>query len=195
MAKLSILLFILAVITYVHAVAVNLKKQKTHKTPKNQKSLDLNDPNNPITVTVQSEDMFCLFLPRNQGQDIGSSEVDAIAFCNNFSPNAPNARIFPDGLIKTMCLGSGPGYVQMTGLIDGNVYLNATDGGGQYDINAPSGAVCHGYDSFVNLIEPNNGRFCIRCCDSSATSSKMCDTSRSTDGCVNIIQGKYEDCN
>ncbi|RIB27392.1 hypothetical protein C2G38_1953421 [Gigaspora rosea] len=143
-----------------------------------------------MTVTIQSEDMFCFFLPRNQGQDIGSSEVDAIAFCINYSPNALNAKIFPDGLVKTMYYDSGPGYVQMTGTIDGTVYLNSSDGGGQYDINAPSGASCHGYDSFVNLVEPNIGRFCIRCCDSSA--ANMCDTSRSTDGCEKIIGGRYD---
>jgi pyruvate-formate lyase len=42
--------------------------------------------------------------------------------------------------------------------------LNSSDDGGQYDIKAPKGASCAGWDYFVNLIEPSGKDYCIRCC-------------------------------
>lgn len=59
-------------------------------------------------------------------------------------------------------------YVQITGFFDRTKYdLQETDGGGQYDNHAkgkPVGAQCKGYNYFVNMIEPDLQRFCIRCC-------------------------------
>ncbi|KAF0452382.1 88 kda immunoreactive mannoprotein mp88 [Gigaspora margarita] len=155
--KLSLLIFILAVITSIHAIAVNVNK------------LDIRDEGDPITVTVEDETTFCSFLPRESGQTIGSSASNAVAYCSENTTNAPNARIFPDGFILTKHFASGDGYVQITGLIDGSIYVDPNDGGGQYDIKAPDGAQCTGYDTFVNLVEPDVGHFCIRCCKDSAS--------------------------
>ncbi|CAG8676714.1 4504_t:CDS:1 [Cetraspora pellucida] len=186
MEKLSILIFILVVITYVHAVAVDVNK------------LHIRAPGDPIVVTVESPNVFCSFLPRAPNTGIGASEGDAIAFCSVATVDAPNAGLFPSGLIRTMNFLKTDNYVQITGTINSNVYVVPTDGGGQYDINAPPGASCHGYERFVNLVEPNVqgqtepgvGRFCIRCCNG-PTAKDDCPTGRSTVGCENIIPGIY----
>ncbi|CAG8657268.1 10528_t:CDS:1, partial [Racocetra persica] len=158
MNKLSILVFIITVITYVHAVAVDVNKLYTR------------DSGDPIIATVESEKVFCSFLPRGPGIEIGASESDAIAFCSVPTVNAPNAAVFPKDLIRTMYFAQRDDYVQITGTINSNVYVVSTDPGGQYDPFAPQGASCHGYDTFVNLVEPNVdgsgiGHFCIRCCN------------------------------
>ncbi|RIB23125.1 hypothetical protein C2G38_2139891 [Gigaspora rosea] len=150
---------------------------------------DIRDEGDPITVTVENETVFCSFLPRVSGQTIGSSASNAVAYCTQNTTNAPNARIFPDGFILTKHFASGDGYVQITGLINGSIYVDPNDGGGQYDTKAPVGAKCTGYDSFVNLVEPDAGHFCIRCCKDAA--SDKCPTGRSEAGCESIIPGTY----
>ncbi|CAG8809287.1 9765_t:CDS:1, partial [Gigaspora rosea] len=74
-----------------------------------------------------------------------------------------------------------------TGTIDSSKYVDSTDEGGQYDTNAPSHALCAGFKKFVNLVEPDNEHFCIRCCNDGVS----CDVGRSTDGCESIIPGDY----
>ncbi|CAG8566226.1 1466_t:CDS:1, partial [Dentiscutata heterogama] len=154
MTKLFIILFVLAIVTNVHAVAVGVNNLQTR------------DGGDPITAVVLNETVFCSFLPRPPGQDIGISESDAVVFCSAHFVQFPNVNIFPDGFIQTMYYESGNGYVQITGLINGAVYTNPKDEGGQYDTKAPVGASCYGYDSFVNLVEPQItgkefGHFCI----------------------------------
>ncbi|KAF0489337.1 88 kda immunoreactive mannoprotein mp88 [Gigaspora margarita] len=167
----------LTFITSIHAIAVNVN------------TLNIRDEGDPITVTVESETVFCSFLPRVSGQNIGSSESNAVSYCTQNTTNAPNARTFPDGFIQTKHFANGTGYVQITGLINRSTYVVPNDGGGQYDINAPVGAKCTGYDLFVNLVEPDIGRFCIRCCKDAA--SDKCPTGRSEAGCESIIPGTY----
>ncbi|RIB17103.1 hypothetical protein C2G38_2017141 [Gigaspora rosea] len=173
MAKLSTLIFIFAIITYIHAVPLNVNKLNNRA----------NDGS--LTVTVESEEVFCSFLPRTQKESIGASEGDAIPFCTANTPNAPN--VFPDGFIKSKHFTQGENFVQVTGTIDSSLYVDSTDGGGQYDTNAPSGALCAGFNKFVNLVEPDNGHFCIRCCNDGAS----CDVGRSEAGCESIIPGDY----
>ncbi|CAG8470281.1 12470_t:CDS:2, partial [Acaulospora colombiana] len=138
-----------------------------------------------ITATLEDGSVFCSFLPPNYGGDISGSENDAIAFCNKPSPNAPGARIFPDGFIKSYHFATGDGYIQVTGTIHRDVYgLKKSDEGGQYDsVGAPPGAICANYDKFVNLVEPDIELFCIRCC----TDTSKCDTGYSENGCESII--------
>uniref|UniRef100_A0A1D1Z429 88 kDa immunoreactive mannoprotein mp88 n=1 Tax=Anthurium amnicola TaxID=1678845 RepID=A0A1D1Z429_9ARAE len=170
MAKLSTILVILAIVVSVHAAAVWVKRA-------------------PKTVTVESQAVFCSFLPKTPGEEIGDSEDDAIPFCTQANPaNAPGAKQFPTGFIKTAHFKKGTGFVQVTGTIDRTKYkLKKSDGGGQYDTNAPPGAVCKGFKKFVNLVEPDINRFCIRCC----TDTSKCPTGRSTDGCESVIPGDY----
>jgi hypothetical protein len=50
--------------------------------------------------------------------------------------------------------------------------LNSNDGGGQYDSSGgaggqgnPAGSKCLGYNHYVELVEPDANRACIKCCD------------------------------
>lgn len=171
MAKLSTLIIILAIVASAHAAAVWLSRAR------------------PQTVTVESKKVFCSFLPKTLGEEIGDSEDDAIPFCTEANPaNAPGAKKFPRGFIKSAHFVKKEGFVQITGTIDRTKYkLKKSDGGGQYDTKSPPGAICKGYKNFVNLIEPDINRFCIRCC----TDTKKCNTRKSTDGCAAIIHGDY----
>ncbi|KAM3582556.1 hypothetical protein VKS41_005201 [Umbelopsis sp. WA50703] len=144
------------------------------------------------TVVVNSN-VLCFFLPPTEGEDIADSEKTAIAFCDSAS-DAPGAKAFPSGFIQTAVYASGTGsgkYVQYTGLINPSKYdLSSSDEGGQYDNHdngSPPGSVCSGYPYYVNLVEPAEKDFCIRCCMSSAD----CPTGRSTAGCQSIIPGDY----
>ena len=140
-------------------------------------------------TAVVSPDIFCSFLPPQPGGNIGASESNAIVFCNKPSPDAPNAKIFPNGFIKTAHFAKGKGYVQVTGTINRTAYgLSASDGGGQYDSNgAPPHARVAGAKKFVNLVEPDQQDFCIRAC----TDPRKCNTSESTKGCRVVIPGIY----
>ncbi|PKK35767.1 hypothetical protein RhiirC2_627971, partial [Rhizophagus irregularis] len=163
MAKLSTLIIILAIVASAHAATIWLGCA----TPK--------------IVTVESKDVFCSFLPKTPGKEIGDSEDNAIPFCTQANPtNAPEAKKFPTGFIKSTHFTKGTGFVQITGTIDRTKYkLKKSDGGGQYNTKAPSDAVCKGFKNFVNLVEPDINRFCIRCC----TDTKKCNTGKSTEGC------------
>ncbi|CAG8510899.1 1486_t:CDS:1 [Paraglomus occultum] len=147
-------------------------------------------PTSPPTITaIDSPTVFCIFLPPQAGGNIAEHENDAVPFCTQASPNAPNANILPSGFIVTSHYAVGTGYVQVTGRIDGSKYnLSPTDEGGQYDsVGAPPGATCAGAKKFVELVEPQNGIFCIRCC----SDSSQCVTGKSTEGCLTVIPGDY----
>ncbi|KAI8069404.1 hypothetical protein BC940DRAFT_318255 [Gongronella butleri] len=144
------------------------------------------------TVIVNANTL-CFFLPPSPGGDIADSEKNAIAFCNSAS-DAPGAKAFPSGFIQTSVYRSGTGsgkYVQYTGLINPSKYgLSSSDEGGQYDnhgAGSPPGSICSGYPYYVNLVEPAEKDYCIRCCMNSAD----CPTGRSTAGCQSIIPGDY----
>ncbi|KAL1921518.1 uncharacterized protein VTP21DRAFT_11234 [Calcarisporiella thermophila] len=139
-------------------------------------------------ASVVSADNFCFFLPPKFGGDIAKAEDNAIAFCTKDMKNAPGAKLFPKGFIQSAHFASGKGYVQVTGRIDPSKYgLSKLDEGGQYDVRAPVGASCAGYKSFVNLVEPSDGLYCIRCCDN----KKDCNVGRSEAGCESIVPGDY----
>jgi hypothetical protein len=142
-----------------------------------------------ITATVESENVFCSFLPSKPGESIGESEDDAIAFCTQESPKAPGAKLFPDGFIVSSHFKATDDFVQVTGKMDGSkAGLDPKDEGGQYDsVGAPPGATCAGFKKFVNLVEPNDGIYCIRCCHNAGD----CNTGQSEAGCRKIIPGDY----
>lgn len=175
MVKVSSLFFIFAAIASTNAAI--LRRQS---------------PKNGLSVTIDSIDVYCSFLPKEAGGNIGASESDAITFCTQENPpNAPGAKLFPAGFLKTAHFLKTEKYVQVTGTIDGSAYgLSSSDGGGQYDNQgdgSPPGALCTGYEKFVNLVEPDIGLFCIRCC----TDPSDCNTGESTEGCQKIVPGNY----
>ncbi|KAG2188570.1 hypothetical protein INT44_001325, partial [Umbelopsis vinacea] len=143
-----------------------------------------------LNVTANS---FCLFMPKTPGETIAASEATAIAFCNN-TASAPGAKALPKGFIKSTHFLSGKGegkYVQYTGSIDNSKYsLDPKDGGGQYDDHGngkPINSSCIGYPYFVELIEPNDSRYCVRCCEVYAD----CNAGRSEYGCARIAPGDF----
>ncbi|KAI8605447.1 hypothetical protein EDD21DRAFT_363589 [Dissophora ornata] len=139
-------------------------------------------------VQITSASNWCMMMPPMEGGDIAGSEDNAVAFCTTDNPDAPGARVFPSGFIQSAHFVAGSGYVQVTGQIDRTRYsLSETDQGGQYDIRAPVGSSCAGYNYYVNLIEPHSNTYCIRCC----TDMSDCNTGESTYGCARIIPGDY----
>ncbi|KAF9933600.1 hypothetical protein FBU30_005039 [Linnemannia zychae] len=140
-------------------------------------------------ASLDSGDNYCFFLPPMVGGDIAANEDRAIAFCNKPNSRAPGAKIFPPGFVLSSHWATGPGWVQITGQIDPAAYsLNPCDTGGQYDIKAPVGATCAGFNHFVNVIEPEIGVYGMRCCQEKAD----CDVSHSTYG-VKRIYGEQWD--
>jgi hypothetical protein len=140
-----------------------------------------------------SSSTLCFFLPPSKGGNIADSEKTAVSFCRSTS-DAPGAKAFPSGFIQTAHYKSGTGsgaWVQYTGLIDPSKYgLSSKDEGGQYDNHgggSPPGSACAGYKYYVNLVEPAEKDYCIRCCQNSAD----CPTGRSTAGCQSLIPGTY----
>jgi hypothetical protein len=141
------------------------------------------------TVTVESNSRFCLFLPPYPGGGISENEYRSISFCTEPIDAIPYAKIFPKGFIQSAHYRRRESrYVQITGTIDRDAYkLSKHDEGGQNDPNAPPGAKCLGYPYFVQLLEPDEQIFCLRCCKNKSD----CPTDRSEDGCRAVISGDY----
>ncbi|KAG0245599.1 hypothetical protein B0O80DRAFT_451090 [Mortierella sp. GBAus27b] len=140
---------------------------------------------------IQDDKKYCIFLPPDFGGDIAANEDRAVAYCTQADiPGAPKARVLPEGFIKSahFITDTQRNYIQITGRIDRSKFgLSAQDGGGQYDMRAPVGAVCNGYNAFVQLTEPDIEIFCIRCCMNKAD----CPVNKSTHGCVKVLGGDY----
>ncbi|KAG0166568.1 hypothetical protein DFQ28_007147 [Apophysomyces sp. BC1034] len=142
-----------------------------------------------IAQVVDSTD-FCIFLPPTDSTDrnIADTEWNANAFCMGNTPKATGADQLPSGFITSAHYVATDAYVQITGEIDpSKASLNTTDDGGQYDIRAPVGSSCAGWDYYVNLIEPVNNIYCIRCCNDTTN----CNRGISQKGCKHIIPGDY----
>ncbi|KAF9916195.1 hypothetical protein BX616_004364 [Lobosporangium transversale] len=145
---------------------------------------------NGQTAALISTSQYCLFLPRDYGGDIAESEDDAVAFCNTAIPTAPNARKLPTGFVQSIHFvnNTSKSYVQITGRIDRSKYgLSESDGGGQYDIKAPVGSKCAGYGYYVQLLEPDEEIYCLRCCKNKSD----CPVNKSTYGCRDVLGGDY----
>ncbi|CAM0140338.1 unnamed protein product [Umbelopsis sp. WA50703] len=145
------------------------------------------------TLAVKSKDDFCLFLPNTPGQQIEASEKTAHTFCTSHQSNAPGAKIIPNGLILSAhyLYNKTADYVQVTGLLNPAAYnMSLQDQGGQFDMRSPKTAVCAGYASFVSLIEPAQGDYCVRCCNTNV--KELCNIGRSQDGCWNLVKGNYD---
>ncbi|KAF9370910.1 hypothetical protein CPB97_002378 [Podila verticillata] len=143
------------------------------------------------TGVILSQTDFCLWLPPVYGGDIAANEDRAVAFCTKPNmPGAANAGVLPAGFIESAHFVSNTqkGYVQVTGRLNRAKYgLSAKDGGGQYDMRAPVGAICNGYKAFVQLTEPDAQIYCIRCCMNKAD----CPVNKSTHGCEKVLGGVY----
>ncbi|ORZ00837.1 hypothetical protein BCR43DRAFT_419420, partial [Syncephalastrum racemosum] len=138
-------------------------------------------------IQVKSASSFCTYLPAKPGLEIGGTEGSAEPFCTDASLAGSAGHAMPSGFIKTAHFQKTSTYSQITGTINRAAYkLSASDGGGQYD-NRNEEATCNGYKYWVNLIEPDIERFCIRCCQKSSD----CNLGRSEYGCERVVPGDY----
>ncbi|KAG0098841.1 hypothetical protein BGZ93_010223 [Podila epicladia] len=150
------------------------------------------DPIPGYIAAIASPEAFCFLLPPDpKAETVAEAEDHAIAFCTQPNvPGATGAKVFPDNFIVSAHYkkNTTAGWVQATGLLNPEVYgMSMTDDGGQYDVKAPGGASCAGYNSFVNLIEPSSSRYCIRCC----MDPLDCNVKISERGCRRIVPGYY----
>ncbi|KAI9496882.1 hypothetical protein BDB00DRAFT_732394, partial [Zychaea mexicana] len=141
-------------------------------------------------VKIAGENDYCFFLPPQPNVEVAPTEDYGVAHCTSKSVVEGNEE-FPKGFITKAHYSKTSNYTQVTGYMDPTKFgLLASDDGGQYDDHnkgKPIGAKCLGYNYFVNLVEPANKRFCIRCCDFKAD----CNTGRSQYGCINVVPGDY----
>ncbi|KAI9320827.1 hypothetical protein BX666DRAFT_1237817 [Dichotomocladium elegans] len=143
-----------------------------------------------MIIEVVDANNFCTFLPPSDSVDriIADSETEAQAFCLGNTPSATGSEPMPSNFIQSAHYVATDAYVQVTGQIDPTKdNLDLTDGGGQYDIKAPDGASCAGWDYFVNLVEPQSYTYCVRCCKSASD----CNRGISEAGCEKIVPGDY----
>ncbi|KAG1444453.1 hypothetical protein G6F56_010291 [Rhizopus delemar] len=141
-------------------------------------------------IQIVDESSFCTFLPPKDETDrnISDSETEANAFCIGSTPLALGAEKLSSGFILSAHYVKTDNYVQITGLMNPALEnLISTDEGGQYDIKAPNGASCAGWDYFVNLVEPAGNDYCIRCCNNDSD----CNRGISEQGCERIVPGDY----
>ncbi|KAI8344264.1 hypothetical protein BC941DRAFT_408191 [Chlamydoabsidia padenii] len=138
-----------------------------------------------ISITLESDQAFCSFLPPHPGNDVGATEENGIPFCTNTSLGG---QVFPNGFVQSAHFVKEDDYVQVTGRMNPDAYqLSHSDGGGQYDNRDINGVTCNGYKYWVNMLEPDNGQYCIRCCKSQSS----CNLGQSEFGCQTIIPGDY----
>ncbi|CAE6428632.1 unnamed protein product [Rhizoctonia solani] len=154
------------------------------------------------TVLIESATKYCMVMPRKAHTDIGDSETPGgmRVYCSASARTDNSQGLFPDSFWKKVTYKSGTGkkgkkYVQLTGRINkGFSQLNDNDGGGQYDSSGgaggkgnPQGSVCKGYAHYVQLVEPDVSRACIRCCQD----YDDCPLDKDTAGCPSVIPGTY----
>ncbi len=151
------------------------------------------------TVVVKDNKHFCLFLPKH-GQTVADSETNAKPSCT-VQGLASGASTLPSGAVSAHEVKNA-NFIQITGRLDvQKLGLHASDGGGQYDNYAspstphgsPSGASCQGYKYFVEQVEPDAHRYCIRCCNEVSKNlgdaHSVCIENHSTAGCAAIMPG------
>ncbi|KAG0090746.1 hypothetical protein BGZ93_001050 [Podila epicladia] len=154
-------------------------------------AVNAKDGNYGQIASVESADNFCFFLPpQDSNRNISDNEDKAVAFCTKPTDSAPGAQIFPEGFIESAHFkrNTAKDWVQVTGRMVPWVYaLDENDDGGQYDVKAPVGAMCAGYKYFVNMVEPDESIYCMRCC----ADKDDCPVGKSTYGCRDVIDGRY----
>ncbi|KAI8069710.1 hypothetical protein BC940DRAFT_297408 [Gongronella butleri] len=142
-----------------------------------------------IAQVVDATD-FCMFLPPPgiTGLPLSDNEWDAVSYCMGNTPKATGAEKMPDGFVLSAHYVATDAYVQVTGQINPTkAGLLASDEGGQCDVAAPQGSSCAGWQYYVNLIEPANNIYCMRCCNDQTN----CNRGISQDGCARVVPGDY----
>ncbi|ORX47017.1 hypothetical protein DM01DRAFT_326892 [Hesseltinella vesiculosa] len=141
------------------------------------------------SIQLNSDSAFCSFLPPNYGDDVSGTEEKGIPQCTD-KGLSNSGRVFPDGFIDSAHYyeNNADHYVQVTGRMDRKAYgLKKSDQGGQYDYKHNKDVTCDGFKFFVNLVEPNANRYCIRCCKY----ARDCVIDKPTEGCDVVVPGDY----
>ncbi|KAF8952345.1 hypothetical protein BGZ52_006643 [Haplosporangium bisporale] len=134
---------------------------------------------NVVRIDAKSR-LVCLILPP-PGKLIGETEQDGLVHCTDGKP-----RSFPDRFFVTQNFKTTPDYVQAWGYMNPQAAgISKNDGGGQYDTHKDSGDNSSpGYKVFVELLEPDTGRWCIRFCQEAG---KQCNMGKSQYGCEGAL--------
>ncbi|KIJ11718.1 hypothetical protein PAXINDRAFT_84095 [Paxillus involutus ATCC 200175] len=146
------------------------------------------------TVYISGPNEFALLLPGNDGELISDAEDDGVVFCTSGSGCA---NPFPTGFITGSAVeeAADGSYIQITGCMDSSQFPFAQgDDGGQFDVRFPNGAQCTfgGFGaSFIEQVEPDADRFCMRCCKN-ADDQENCNSHQDRAGCPVAIPGTYE---
>jgi hypothetical protein len=171
----------------------NLKRTPTPTTPNNAPTPSpTGDPDVLTTVHINSEQDFALLLPNKPGELISDAENDGVSYCSQGCKNT-----FPDGFITGSVVRKADdgSWIQITGCLNTALHSFAKDdNGGQFDVRFPNGAQCSfgGYGaSFIEQIEPNASRFCLRCC-SSPNDQTNCNSHQDKAGCKTAVPGVYK---
>ncbi|KIK97203.1 hypothetical protein PAXRUDRAFT_136817 [Paxillus rubicundulus Ve08.2h10] len=145
------------------------------------------------TVYISGPNEFALLLPGND-ELVSDAEDDGVVFCTSGSGCA---NPFPTGFITGSAVAEAAdgSYIQITGCMDSSQFPFAQgDDGGQFDVRFPNGAQCTfgGYGaSFIEQVEPDADRFCMRCCKN-ADDQENCNSHQDRAGCPVAIPGTYE---
>lgn len=143
------------------------------------------------TLAINDAADFCLLVPAKKAKTaVALVEPDAIPACTGTNPTAqPNAAVLSPKFITSANYLETADYKQITGCLNPAGYgLDPNDQGGQFDPVSTPGSTCAGFGTFVQLIEPASGRYCLRCCVSSNHhNGSYCNTGRSQYGCYGII--------
>ncbi|KAI8598608.1 hypothetical protein EDD21DRAFT_382001 [Dissophora ornata] len=136
---------------------------------------------NTVRIDVATG-LVCLILPP-AGKIIGDTQQDGHVQCTDGTP-----ELLPSSFFVSKNFETTTDYVQAWGLMnDTSVGMLKSDGGGQYDIHADSGDnVATGYPVFVELLEPDTGRWCIRFCHALGKVCNMGDSSAGCEGALGI---------
>ncbi|KAF8756650.1 hypothetical protein RHS01_04496 [Rhizoctonia solani] len=126
------------------------------------------------------------------------SEGQMQSYCSTSAHSHDSQGYLPDDFWTKVTYKKGKGkgdWVQLTGCIKkGFSQLNDNDGGGQYDSSGgdggagnPRGSKCKNYNHYVEIVEPDVGRACIRCCKEYSD----CPLDKDTAGCPAVVPGTY----
>ncbi|KAF9976060.1 hypothetical protein BGZ65_007984 [Modicella reniformis] len=140
-------------------------------------------------VTILNKDRFCIFLPE-EGMKVSSGGT---SYCTSaIVPGDVEGTFkpFPAGFIRTANIKKEDDYIQVTGRFDRCQHkLSITDLGSSYDKNELPGTGCTApYNHYMEIVEPDLERYCLRCCKSSGS----CPIKDGYKGCQRVMGGNYD---
>ncbi|CAO3573796.1 unnamed protein product [Mortierella alpina] len=147
------------------------------------------------TALVVDQDFFCLFLPK-RSQTIASAlgaTFEATPVCTQTLSGVLGTDSFPRNFIRTAHRATGESktrpWIQITGKLNPAAYgLDKADEGAAYHHSFAKHATCHGYDHFLQFIEPNTKTFCLRCC----AKKQDCPVEKAREGCLAAFKESVE---